>query len=160
MVTTQQSELWRQVVRKENYLRMIHAQTQNYIQMAHRQADEQLPFKVISKQKATRPSDPNSLYDVKTRGKSQPIVVVRAKPGFESEVNQGSLQLWNEDDILSKASIDLQPHESDQETEGDETQPEVVEDNPENLDTKSKAPSEGMTVVSVKPPEPLRTLQE
>ena len=70
MATTQQSELWRQVVRKENYLRMIHTQTKNYIQMAHSQTDEQLPFKVISKQKASRLSDPNSLYDVKTRGRS------------------------------------------------------------------------------------------
>ena len=86
--------------------------------------------------------------------------MVRAKPGFESEVNQGSLQIWNEDDILSKASIDQQPHESDQETEGDEVQPEVVEDKPENPDTKSKAPSEGVTVAQVKPPEPPRTLQE
>ena len=139
---------------------MIHTQTQNYIQMTHSQADEQLPFKVISKQKASRLSDPNSLYDVRTRGRSQPIVMVRAKPGFESEVNQGSLQIWNEDDILSKASIDQQPHDSDQETEGDEVQPEVVVDKHENLDTKSKTPSEGVTVAPVKPPEPPRTLQD
>lgn len=142
---------------------MIHTQKQNYIALVQRQADEQLPFKVVSKQKAARLSDPNSLYDVKTRGRNQPIVVVRAKPGFESEVKPGSLQLWDEDDILSKATIEQQSEDSNQEKEGEEAPPEVAEDDAEVLSTKSRAPSEAVTVVShrsVKPPEPPRSLKE
>ena len=78
-MTKHQTELWRQLVKKENYLRSLHIQRNDMLQQQIDFADL-LPFEIVMRQKALVMSDPNTIYNITS---VEPIATIRPHQGFE-----------------------------------------------------------------------------